>query len=294
MLPAAQIQEIVDEARTFLIRSVQGELDAYPDFWGPARCGTPEEILDRHLKPELSPKTATREDILSRLLMSAQNRHSGPRVILGGLTEGWAGLRDMLCGFSPEKILETWAEPDQLLSFFAEQRAKGRIRGQLAVKANSMWPQFSRSILSAARLLSQYPEEGAFTAWLDRFIVSEDTAAALPLILAQEIDGFGLALACDFLKELGYTQFPKPDTHVNKLARALGISNANGNYRRMLDLQKAAASIKISAYEFDKLLWLIGSGRFYLVVVGDDELRIGRRADAFIEHMTRVRGRRAT
>jgi hypothetical protein len=33
---------------------------------------------------------------------------------------------------------------------------------------------------------------------------------ALPLLLAQEIDGFGFALACNFLRELGYETSPSP------------------------------------------------------------------------------------
>ena len=46
----------------------------------------------------------------------------------------------------------------------------------------------------------------------------------------------------------------------------------------------------MTPYEFDKILWLIGSGRFYRTGVDDEDgqftaVEIGRQADAFIRHM---------
>lgn len=285
MLRPDVLQGIVTEARAFLKPLMRAELNAYLDFWGEWVGRSLDEIIDMHLAPEHQLETVTREQIMSRLLLSAQNRQSGPRVIHGGLANGWEDLGAMLHGFNPTAILETWDTPEQLFAFFREQHAVGRITGQLAETSRSLWPLFSRSILSAARFLTQYPTADEFVAWLKLFLQSPETAAALPLILAQEIDGFGLALACDFLKELGCTEFPKPDTHVNYLAWELGISTATSDYRMMLDIRRAADSIGMTAYAFDKILWLIGSGRFYRVKVGRYELDVGPQADSFIEHM---------
>ncbi len=37
------------------------------------------------------------------------------------------------------------------------------------------------------------------------------------MLLGREINGFGFALSCDFLKELGYEDFPKPDVHLRDI-----------------------------------------------------------------------------
>ena len=47
-------------------------------------------------------------------------------------------------------------------------------------------------------------------------------------------------------------------------------------------------SIDMTSYKFDKILWLIGSGRFYRIVIDGYELRIGQQCDAFLEHMKTV------
>ena len=59
---------------------------------------------------------------------------------------------------------------------------------------------------------------------MDFFDEDERARPALPTLLEKEIDGFGFALACDFVKELGYENFSKPDVHVKDIFWALGLS----------------------------------------------------------------------
>lgn len=288
MLSSNELRRVVVEARAFFKPLLRATLDANPVFWEQWVCTPLDKIIDIHMVPEHRLENVTREDILSGLLMSAQNRQGANNVISGCLTGGWQDLGTMLHGFDADAILETWETPDELFAFFQQEHKVGRIKGQMPDTNHSLWPIFCKSVLSAARLVVRFPTAEEFVDWLNSFRQTPDTAAALPLVLAQEIDGFGVALACDFLKELGCTEFPKPDTHVNKLARELGISTAKSDYGLMRDICRAADSIGMTAYEFDKVLWLIGSGRFYQVMVNSHELTIGRQADNFLAHMETI------
>lgn len=93
--------------------------------------------------------------------------------------------------------------------------------------------------------------------------------AALPMILAAEIDGIGYPLACDFLKELGFINYGKPDVHIIDIfsgiglcdSKSIAISNSKNNYREGLILPK------FLLINVDKLFWLIGSGKFITILI---------------------------
>ena len=65
---------------------------------------------------------------------------------------------------------------------------------------------------------------------------------ALPLLLVQEIDGFGFALACNFLRELGYENFSKPDVHLRKIFWVTGLSPF-GTARRVWCLRQSLMAV---------------------------------------------------
>jgi hypothetical protein len=111
------------------------------------------------------------------------------------------------------------------------------------------------------------------------FNFNEHSKLALPLLLKEEIFGFGFALACDFLKENGYKGYLKPDTHINDICRALGITEATNDFGVFKDAVAYCETNSLVPYEFDKLLWLIGSGHFYqskILVPVDKEVFIRR------------------
>ena len=76
----------------------------------------------------------------------------------------------------------------------------------------------------------------------------------------------GFPLACDFLKEIGYTDYPKPDVHIKDIIEVLLKSNAEDKisdrsaYEMIIDI---ATKSNVTPYKLDKILWLICSGNFY-------------------------------
>lgn len=161
---------------------------------------------------------------------------------------------------------------------------------------------FCRSIISIAKFLSKFNTIDEFYNYVDSFDKNDDKRIELALILAK-IDGYGFALACDFLKENCNPNYVKPDTHIIKLftnrdiVGILGIEKISQQlsekttrierYKKLskenkkkekkesystkdqIEVFKAvrdySASVDELAYEVDKLFWLVGSGYFYLL-----------------------------
>ena len=103
------------------------------------------------------------------------------------------------------------------------------------------------------------------------------------MILKKKIHGFGLALACDFLKELGYRDYSKPDTHLIKIFYELGLCESSEPYEVYKSIREMAKVVGDDAYSVDKIFYLIGSGNFYLVE--EIKEKVGRNEDKFIKEV---------
>jgi hypothetical protein len=123
-----------------------------------------------------------------------------------------------------------------------------------------------------------------FFKWVDFFNQDDRARASLPMLLSHEIDGFGFALSCDFLKELGYVNFPKPDVHLRDIFTALELCQAGvDDYQLFKAIIRVAGNANVTPYATDKVFWLIGSGNFYEdPVIGSNGLTGSHKQD-FIE-----------
>lgn len=87
-------------------------------------------------------------------------------------------------------------------------------------------------------------------------------------MISYEISGMGFPLACDFLKELGFSEYGKPDVHLKDIFKALNLIDQNEKSATKLDYQtfkvidRIAEENDTTAYSVDKIFWLIGSGNF--------------------------------
>ena len=50
------------------------------------------------------------------------------------------------------------------------------------------------------------------------------------MLISHVVSGIGFALACDFLKELGFVNFAKPDVHVKAIVKGLNLSDSDDDY----------------------------------------------------------------
>jgi hypothetical protein len=226
-----------------------------------ASAGVTKDLLRHYLVPPSNRDTPnTMADVFKRLLESAQNRGMMATVI-GRSIGGVEALEPLLGGFSPKVAVERYAAPEDLLDAIKiDLKPVGKFRRG----RGSLWPLFAKATLSGARFLGQFTSGPEFIEWVRQFDGDDRKRAALPMLISQEIDGFGFALACDFLKELGFTNFAKPDVHIKAIVRGLGLSSGTGNdYAVFKAVVRIASHCGKTPYDVDKLFWLVGSGRFY-------------------------------
>jgi hypothetical protein len=191
-------------------------------------------------------------------------------------------LRPVLCDFEPALVLEKYRSGwEGVLDDIVTQL---KPRGSVPRTSKSIWPRYCRSVLSGARFLSRFSTADDFYGWVDFFDEDERARPALPLLLAQEIDGFGFALACNFLMGLGYENFSKPDVHLKDIFQGIGLCPwGSTDYEVFKAVARVARNAGVTPYNVDKLFWLIGSGFFYNDPQIGHRGRTGGRKKEFIE-----------
>jgi hypothetical protein len=238
------------------------------------------QLLERYQTISDSAESASSiPGIYRQLVLSAQNRNMSASVI-GRSIGGIGRLGKVLCRFHPASVVRKYgADSRRLLSDIVTRvRPAGKVRRG----PRSIWPQFCRSVLSGAVFLSQFESAADFCSWVEFFDGDERARGSLPMLIATEVDGIGFALACDFLKELGFLNFSKPDRHLKYILPKLGLSESDDDYTMFKAISRIARNSQRTPYAVDKLFWLIGSGNFY-----HDGFSIGRNRKAFVSSARR-------
>lgn len=240
----------------------------------------PEKVLAEYVGGVNILETAAIADLYERLLRSAQNANMKAGVI-GDSIDGFENLGRALFGFDPKRVSINFSgTPDLLLSHI---QTTLKPRGQVRTGNKSIWPKYCKTILSSAAFLNQFKDADDFRSWANHLYSDERSIDALPLLLSSKVEGIGYALACDFLKELGFTKYGKPDVHVSDIFIGLGLCPAGANPHKIQDVISAiAADAKVSSYDVDKVFWLVGSGKFYKHPHLGKKGRIGRMKEAFV------------
>jgi len=228
-------------------------------------------ILEEHL--EHKSKFDDISDANRRLIESLQNRWGMSNIIKFGDNE--KDFSKILFEYNHIEILNNYKNADDLLDKF-----KLKFDMQNSHGKRSLWRTFSEGVIDGSKFMASFKIKEDFDCFVETFANTHHkkyTKAALPMLLAREIKGVGFALACDFLKELGYRDYAKPDVHLKKIFNALGLSLSDDYevYKSIIEMSEA---VNEDAYRVDKIFWLIGSGNFNLV-----KIDIGSNRDEFIE-----------
>jgi len=222
--------------------------------------GVNSELIEKYLTPEEQyDRPNSMPIIFERFLVSAQNANMKSGVI-GGAIGGINNLSSVLHGFNHQKVLDVYLHDSVKLL--------DEIVSQLNIKVRrtnkSIWPKYCKTILSVANFLNNFKSAKELYVWFDAFNNNYIVRPALPMLLSKEIYGFGFALSCDFVKELGYVNFPKPDIHLKDIFVALKLCPEDADdYALFKSIIRVAKNSNVSPYTADKIFWLIGSGKFY-------------------------------
>lgn len=184
----------------------------------------PEAIIASYTQAPAISKSISLAEIFERILGSAQNTNMKVQVI-GGSIGGYSNLKKALFNFNPKRVKKKFENsPDELFEHIVETLNPS---GKLRTTNRSIWPKYCQTILSASNFLSQFRDGEEFMKWATAMYKDTRTMAALPLIVSEEIEGIGYALACDFLKELGFINYGKPDVHVKDIFCGVGLCSVD-------------------------------------------------------------------
>ena len=219
-------------------------------------------------------KPESMSDVFKQMIISLKNKQGYLNFIADEKE-----MDKILFNFNPKSVFETYREDwKKLFDKFAE-KFKSRYKMDINNKRNA-WVMYSKGVLSGAKFLSNFNSVREFDKFVKSFFHDEFTIAALPMLLEKEIFGFGFPLACDFLKELGYVQYAKPDIHLKDIFLELGLVGSKSDYEVFKKIVKMSKLVNKDPVIVDKIFWLIGSGNFY-----ESGIKIGRQKVKFIDHM---------
>ncbi|HKP54947.1 MAG TPA: hypothetical protein VJ183_20115 [Chloroflexia bacterium] len=226
--------------------------------------GVTPEVVEGYLSHTVEERPDTLGGVYKRLISSAQNAQMMPSVI-GGSIGGIDKLEDILFGFSPAAVSARYPNDIQGALLLLDT-IKGKLHptGQVRSAPGSLWVRFCRAVISGAVFLAKFEHAGEFYEWVERFDADESKRSTLPMEIAREVHGIGFGLACDFIKELGFYNFSKPDVHIKAIFAELGLSGSTNDYDVFAAVSRVAQNNGKSAYDVDKLFWLVASGNFYI------------------------------
>lgn len=233
-----------------------------------------KDILEKQLKHYYTYKPKTVNDIFKRLMESLKNKQGMPNSI------GDVGkLRKFVFNFDPKKVNLFYG--NDWKSLFKKIKNDYTPPGPMNIKnERSYWVIYAKGILSSADFLSNFKSVKEFDKFVRSFFHNEFIIASLPMLLEKEIFGFGFPLACDFLKELGYTQYGKPDVHIKDIFNELNLVDSRDDYKVFKTIVKIGFILEKDPVVVDKVFWLIGSGNFY-----ENNINIGSQKKEFIKKM---------
>ena len=212
------------------------------------------------------------EDIYEQIIQSAQNYQRMPNVIK--FYERKERIKELLFNYNFSEIASINVE-----DLYKEFRKEFNVTS--ADSKFNCWHKWSKSICDAAKFMSNFNDVNDFKGFVKQFDYNLPTRMALPLLISTKISGVGFALACDFLKELGYLNYPKPDVHLIDVFYGLKLSEKEpiSTFEAIVKMSEDCIKIDPTAtpYKIDKIIWLICAGRFYL-----DEINIGQHKKDFI------------
>lgn len=240
-----------------------------------------KQEIDKHLLP-LHQKPNNFKILFERFCKTAQNKQMSVKVI-GDSIGGVEKLANILCGFDPHKVAEVYSKKDGNVLFNTIKDTLSP-KGKMRDTNKSLWPLYCKSVIDSAHFLAGFKTIADFYEWANFFANDSKAKPALPLMISMEISGIGFPLACDFLKEIGYDEYGKPDVHIKEIFKELNIidktekSSSKQDYETLKALDRIAKINNVSTYAVDKVFWLIGSGDFYR-----SKIKIGQNRNDFIE-----------
>lgn len=231
-------------------------------------------VLKKQLEYYHTYKPNSIKDVFKQMVGSLKNKQ-GYVNFIADIDQ----MDSILLGFEPKIIFKKFDDDWKKLFLEFKEKFGQNYKMDIDNKRNA-WVMYSRGVLSCSKFLSNFDSVKEFDDFVKSFFHNEFTIASLPMLLEKEIFGFGFPLACDFLKELGYVQYGKPDVHLKEIFMKLNLVESNTDYEFFKKIVKIGLLVKQDPVIVDKVFWLIGSGKF-----DKSDIKIGKQKSEFIASM---------
>ena len=190
--------------------------------------------------------------------------------------------------FNPSAFLAVYGGQDgvdKLVCAFKSQGFKWDSSKSKEKNKDGIVKRYSTTLIGAANYLSEKPDREAILNELRGWLPADRDYSVLIKKFRKEMKaGFGVALACDFIKEFNeeFSDLIKPDAHLVDVMNAFRNFEYGKNDKTKLqlvsDVQEMVKDInrelksrgedEITAYKLDRMIWLVCSDNFYLHQTG--------------------------
>ncbi len=226
------------------------------------------EFVEGYLSCE---KAETKEAIYRRMLYSAQNFNRWPWVIAKGVGE-FERLGEVLSKrgttgrFEPSFV---WRKcGNDAGRVLIDLDAHFGLAKKVPLGPRSFVPRYCRTITSAAAFLTEFASAQDFLVHCDSYDIDERVRQELTEHIAKRVVGLGPATTCDFLKEIGFLRYSKPDTHMKDVFEELRLSRTRSEKDVFEAIDRVANNVGTTPYAVDKVFWRSAAATFTKNVAG--------------------------
>lgn len=225
--------------------------------------------LNRYFNPQ---KKNSLEEVVYQFACNLQDYNMMPSVIGFMREDRNPVFRRILFDYNHNLIINSYTSNMLYAQFCEHFPVKNKDS-----KQNS-WLKYSKGIISACEYLAKFQDINAFNDYVDSFNGSFEIIAEFQ----KEIYGLGFALACNMVKDLGFTNYAKPDTHTKDVIMVTGLSGSD-EISVVRAIQSIAAANNDTAFNVDRMIWLICSGYYFL-----DDVRVKSHKRELIERIKNI------
>ena len=198
-------------------------------------------------------KCNSKAEILERMLF-ALSEHSYASII--NYNKRKDAFREIFLNYDANAILSSYT-PETLLNRFAERLAINIER------PNSIFSKYAKTVIDTCKFINGFANENDFDKHVQPYLSSVEDQIRLADQIASAIYNCGFTLACNALKDLGYIEYAKPDTHIISILHTFSLcdNKPKSAFRIILEMARAVGD---TPFNVDRIFWMIGSGDFYL------------------------------
>ena len=243
-------------------------------------------LTDRYCEFYTDPHLSEIGKVFAQIAFHAQNGTMISSIIKFNVN--YNKMKVITYNFNPSAFLAVYGGQDgvdKLVSAFKSQGFKWDSSKSKEKNKDGIVKRYSTTLISAANYLSEKPDREAILNELRGWLPPDRDYSVLIKKFRKEMKaGFGVPLACDFIKEFDeeFSDLIKPDAHLVDVMNAFRNFNYGKNDKTKLqlvsDVQEMVKDInrelvsrdegEITAYQLDRMIWLICSDNFYLHQTG--------------------------